>query len=140
MIAKESRINANGDSQATGPPFDAVIESIVTYVYDFTATNLETIEKAKTALIDALGCAIESLHESAELRRLVGPTWMSSRADDGFKLPGTRYELEPLKAAFDLGSMIRYLDHNDAFPGAEWGHPSGKPDPKPLLGLVIRIF
>lgn len=43
---------------------------------------------------------------------------------DGFRLPGTKYQLDIVKGAFDLGTMIRYLDHNDAFPGAEWGHPS----------------
>ena len=58
---------------------------------------------------------------------MIGPGWAGADvAPNGFKLPGTGYQLDPLKGAFDMGSMIRYLDHNDAFPGAEWGHPSGK--------------
>lgn len=107
-------------------PFDGVIIEIVDYAYDFVIQSSTAWVRAKAALLDALGAALESLHTSAECAQIVGPTFPGSApVPGGFRLPGTNYQLDILKGAFDLGAMIRYLDHNDAFPGAEWGHPSG---------------
>ncbi|PYH87636.1 2-methylcitrate dehydratase domain protein, partial [Aspergillus ellipticus CBS 707.79] len=106
-------------------PYDAVIQSIVDYVYDYEITNETAWVRAKLALMDALGAALESIHTSPQCAALVGPAFPSAPGTSGlFRLPGTSYQLDILKGAFDLGAMIRYLDHNDAFPGAEWGHPS----------------
>jgi len=106
--------------------YDAVLVAIVTYVFEYEGPTPAAWTNAKAALIDALGCAFESLETSEECSSIIGPIWAgASTAPTGFKLPGTRFQLDPVKGAFDLGSMIRYLDHNDAFPGAEWGHPSG---------------
>ncbi|KAL5357218.1 MmgE/PrpD family-domain-containing protein [Aspergillus floccosus] len=105
--------------------YDEVISLIVDYVYDYRVQEEKAWVRAKAALIDALGAAIESIHTSAECARLVGPAFPVGPNVSGlFRLPGTSYQLDILKGAFDMGSMIRYLDHNDAFPGAEWGHPS----------------
>lgn len=107
-------------------PYDAVISSIVDYAYDYTPESPAAWARAKATLIDALGCACEGLATSAELASLVGPPVGSPEIlPNGFKLPGTSYQLDIYKGAFDMGACIRYLDHNDAFPGAEWGHPSG---------------
>ncbi|KAF2107794.1 MmgE/PrpD family-domain-containing protein [Lophiotrema nucula] len=112
--------------------YDGIIVQIVDYVYTFEPTSSAAWSRAKVALLDALGCAIESFHSSAECRHLVGPTLGSPRwLPDGVTLPGTAYRLDLLKGAFGVGSMIRYLDHNDAYPGAEWGHPSDN------LGAII---
>lgn len=109
--------------------YDDVLVSIVKYVYEFEVkTDVATValRNAKVALLDALGCAIESHAISDECVRMLGPAWPGAGAvPDGFKLPGTTFQLDPIKGAFDMGAMIRYLDHNDAFPGSEWGHPSG---------------
>ena len=106
--------------------YDQVIVGISDYVYDYQIQSPHAWTCAKIALLDALGCALETLTESEEARALLGPVVPGTTVVDGFRLPGTPYQLDILKGAFDLGSLIRYLDHNDAFPGAEWGHPSGK--------------
>ena len=106
--------------------YDSVIGSIVDYVYDTEIKSEKGLGNAKATLLDALGCAYECLHISEGCRKLLGPVYPSTATvTDGFKLPGTHYQLDMMKGAFDMGVMIRYLDHNDAFFGAEWGHPSG---------------
>lgn len=106
--------------------YDDVLVSIVNYVYEFEVKSDIAWRNARVALLDALGCAIESLEISDECVRILGPVWPGAgTVPNGFKLPGTRFQLDPMKGAFDMGAMIRYLDHNDAFPGHEWGHPSG---------------
>lgn len=106
--------------------YDDVLVRITTYVHEFEVESEVAWRNARLALLDALGCALESLERSDECARIVGTVWPGGGTwRNGFKLPGTQFQLDPLKGAFDLGSMIRYLDHNDAFPGNEWGHPSG---------------
>ena len=114
----------------TKKPFDQIITTIVDYAYEFEIHSVTAWTDARAALLDALGAAFESIHYSSECMRMIGPNLTGeSNVSGGFKLPGTSYQLDILKGAFDLGSMIRYLDHNDAFPGAEWGHPSGNSRP-----------
>ena len=64
---------------------------------------------------------------------MLGPVVAGTTVPNGFRLPGTSHQLDPVKGAFDLGTLIRYLDHNDAFPGAEWGHPSDN------LGALLSV-
>lgn len=107
--------------------FDEVITKIADYVYDFNIESPKAWINAKAALLDALGCAYESLELSTACAKLIGPVYPGTAVvPNGFRLPGTRYQLDILKGTFDMGVMIRYLDHNDAFFGAEWGHPSGR--------------
>ena len=106
--------------------YDEVITKIVDYAYDYQITSAEAWIRAKATLLDALGAAFEGLHTSDELWQFLGPSLPGGAVSGGFKVPGTPFQLDILKGAFDMGAMIRYLDHNDAFPGAEWGHPSGK--------------
>lgn len=112
----------------TEKPYDEVIHIIVDYTYNYETPSAAAVTRAKATLLDSLGVAIESVNTSRECAALVGPLWPNSAApvSSGFHLPGTKFSLELLKGAFDLGAMIRYLDHNDAFAGAEWGHPSGE--------------
>ena len=109
----------------TRQSYDQVLIDVITYVYHHQIGSSRAWSIAKTALLDAIGCALETLDESAEARAMIGPIVVGTIVPNGFRLPGTPYQLDPVKGAFDLGSLIRYLDHNDAFPGAEWGHPSG---------------
>lgn len=109
-------------------PYDQVLVDVVSYVFHYEVTSSRAWERAKIALFDALGCAFETLTESREARDLIGSVVEGTIVPNGFRLPGTSLQLDPVKGAFDLGSLIRYLDHSDAFPGAEWGHPSGKTD------------
>ncbi|PYI00541.1 putative 2-methylcitrate dehydratase [Aspergillus sclerotiicarbonarius CBS 121057] len=109
----------------TQRPYDTIVTQIVDYAYDFDVTRPEAYQRATATLLDAMGAAFEGLTTSADCRELIGPAWPApDQLADGFRLPGTKYQLDVLKGAFDMGLLVRYLDHNDAFPGAEWGHPS----------------
>lgn len=109
----------------TRQPYDQVLVDVIAYVYHYQINSPRAWSCAKAALLDAIGCVLETLDESEEACEMIGPIVAGTIVPNGFRLPGTSYHLDPLKGAFDLGSLIRYLDHNDAFPGAEWGHPSG---------------
>ncbi|KAL9614493.1 MAG: hypothetical protein Q9167_001021 [Letrouitia subvulpina] len=96
--------------------FDKVISNIADYVYDYEIKSEKAWINAKTTLLDALGCAYECLTLSEACRKLVGPVYPgTATVPSGFKLPGTRYQLDISKGSFDMGVLIRYLDHNDAF-------------------------
>ncbi|MCJ1437415.1 hypothetical protein MMC27_006802 [Xylographa pallens] len=102
---------------------DQILVDLVDYLYHYEITSIHALETARFALLDALGCAMETLN-SAECPNFIGPLVPGCVVHNGFRLPGTSYELDPMKGAFDMGALIRYLDHNDGFTGAEWGHPS----------------
>ncbi|OCH85954.1 2-methylcitrate dehydratase [Obba rivulosa] len=112
------------------PPFDAVIQAITDYVFDYEVTSEKAWTRARIAVLDSLGCAIESLPSCASF---IGPVVKGTVVPNGFPLPGTSYVLDPVKAAFDYGALIRYLDHSDAYPGAEWGHPSDN------IGAILPV-
>ncbi|CCL98845.1 uncharacterized protein FIBRA_00851 [Fibroporia radiculosa] len=114
----------------TRPAYDSVIQSIADYVFDYQVTSAKAWRRARVALLDSLGCAIESLPACPSF---IGPVVKGTVVPEGFPLPGTKYVLDPLKASFDLGALIRYLDHSDAFPGAEWGHPSDN------IGAILPV-
>ena len=104
--------------------YDQVLVDITKYVFNHQIESPIAWKRARLALLDALGCAIETINVSSECTQMLGPVVRGTTVPHGFRLPGTSYQLDPVKGAFDLGTLIRYLDHNDAFPGAEWGHPS----------------
>ena len=119
-------MGVNGTLRENDRPYDDVIASIVDYAYNYNIESSVAWRRAKLTLLDALGAALESIHRSQECSRMIRPYLPGDdMVTSGFKVPGTPYQTNILKGAFNLGSMIRYLDHNDAFPGAEWGHPSG---------------
>lgn len=114
----------------TRPPFDGIIQSITDYVFDYQITSANAWKRARLSLLDSVACVLEGVPACASF---IGPTVKGTIVPNGFPLPGTPYVLEPLKASFDLGSLIRYLDHNDGNPGAEWGHPSDN------IGAILPI-
>ena len=119
---------AETPGQSTGGPgeevYDKVLVDITRYIFHHEIESPLAWKRARLALLDALGCAIETASISSECTQMLGPVVAGTTVPNGFKLPGTSHQLDPTKGAFDLGTLIRYLDHNDAFPGAEWGHPS----------------
>ena len=123
-VPQDTEISARQENGLDSGAYDQVLIDITTYVFHYKIDNLLAKDRARVALLDALGCAIETLHTSPECTDIIGPFVPGTIVPHGFRLPGTGHELDPLKGAFDLGTMIRYLDHNDAFGGAEWGHPS----------------
>ena len=106
-------------------PYDKPIFDIAHYIFHYQIDDDAAIQAARIALLDTMGCAIETASKSEECLRLVGPIVPDTMVPNGFRVPGTKYQVDPVKGAFDMGALIRYLDHNDALGGAEWGHPSG---------------
>lgn len=116
------------------PDYDQVIVDITEYVFDYEIKGDRAWASAHSAILDGIGCAIETAAKSKDLSRIIGPISPGTVVPDGFRLPGTSYQLDPVKGAFDLGAMIRYLDHNDALAGADWGHPSDN------LGALLSVM
>ena len=113
--------------------YDDVLVDITTYVFHYEVHSARAWERSRLALLDAIGCAIESLQTNPECANIIGPVVPGTIVPNGFRLPGTAHQLDPVKGAFDLGSLIRYLDHNDMFPGSEWGHPSDN------IGAILSV-
>ena len=120
------------------PPYDQVMVDVKDYVFHYKDISHQARACAQTAVLDALGCAIETVAKSDQCRALIGPSFVAEMPN-GFRLPGTQYRLDPVKGAFDLGTLIRFLDHNDALAGADWGHPSGGYLPECLYLWVVVI-
>lgn len=118
-------LSVHAPSNSMSCPYDKPIVDITQYVFHYQIDDQKAWSAARVALLDAMGCAIETLSTSEECQKLLGPTVPGTEVLNGFRLPGTNLSLDPVKGAFDMGTLIRYLDHNDALSGAEWGHPSG---------------
>ena len=105
------------------PAPDQVIVDIANYVADFTIQSDEAFDTARNCLMDTLGCGFEALDYPA-CTKVLGPVIAGTVVPNGAKVPGTSYQLDPILAAFNIGAMIRWLDFNDTWLAAEWGHPS----------------
>ncbi len=103
--------------------FDQEIIDIVDYVENFQINSDLAYETAWNCLLDTLGCGLEALEYEA-CTKLLGPLVPGTVVRNGVKIPGTSYELDPVQGAFNIGAMIRWLDFNDTWLAAEWGHPS----------------
>ena len=107
----------------TRPKPDKVLTDIADYVAGFRVTSKEAYNTARLCLMDTLGCGLEALEYPA-CTKLLGPIVPGSTVPNGAKVPGTPYQLDPVAAAFNIGAIIRWLDYNDTWLAAEWGHPS----------------
>jgi 2-methylcitrate dehydratase len=108
---------------ALRPAPDDVLVQIADYVANYTITSDEAYRTAHYCLLDTLGCGFEALGYPA-CTKMLGPIVPGTVVPHGAKVPGTPYQLDPVQAAFNLGAMIRWLDFNDTWLAAEWGHPS----------------
>ncbi len=113
-------------------PVDAVITDIVDYVLTYKVTSELAYATARNCLIDTLGCGLEALQYPA-CTKLLGPVTPGTIVPEGARVPGTSYQLDPVQAAFNIGAMIRWLDFNDTWLAAEWGHPSDN------LGGILAV-
>jgi 2-methylcitrate dehydratase len=107
----------------TRPQPDKVLTDIADYVAGFRIDSKEAYQTARLCLIDTLGCGLEALEYPA-CTKLLGPVVPGTVVPNGAKVPGTPYQLDPVTAAFNIGAMVRWLDFNDTWLAAEWGHPS----------------
>ncbi|MCP3028989.1 bifunctional 2-methylcitrate dehydratase/aconitate hydratase [Halobacillus sp. A5] len=112
--------------------FDEVIEKIADYVWREEVGDKESLETAQYVLMDSLGCAMLSLNYEA-CNKLLGPIVPGGTIETGAKIPGRKEMLDPVQAAFNLGTMIRWLDYNDCWLAKEWGHPSDN------LGGILTV-
>ena len=105
------------------PAPDEVLTDIADYALNYKIDSELAYSTAQHCLIDTLGCGLEALEYPA-CTKLLGPIVPGTVVPNGAKVPGTSYQLDPLQAAFNIGAMIRWLDFNDTWLAAEWGHPS----------------
>jgi 2-methylcitrate dehydratase len=112
-----------GIRDASRPQPDQLLQDIAEYVLNFTADSTEARSTARLCLMDTLGCGILALNYPS-CTKLLGPVVPGADMKGGARVPGTAYQLDPVTAAFNIGAMIRWLDFNDTWLAAEWGHPS----------------
>ena len=113
-------------------PFDTIIQQITDYVYDYKIDSELALHTAYYDLLDTIGCGLMALKFPA-CTKLLGPIVPGAVLKNGARVFGTNYELDPVQAAFNIGAMIRWLDFNDTFLAAEWGHPSDN------LGGILAV-
>ncbi len=114
------------------PKADKVLADIADYVGKYEIESAEAYNTARLCLMDTLGCGLEAL-EYAACTKLLGPLVPGTAVQNGARVPGTRFELDPVQAAFNIGAAIRWLDFNDTWLAAEWGHPSDN------LGGILAV-
>ncbi len=114
------------------PPADGEIQAIADYVMAEPRFSDEAYETARYCLMDTLGCGFLALRYPACAKHL-GPIVLGTQVPNGARVPGTQHVLDPVKAAWDIGCIVRWLDFNDTWLAAEWGHPSDN------LGGILAV-
>ncbi|UUZ78268.1 bifunctional 2-methylcitrate dehydratase/aconitate hydratase [Polaromonas sp. P1(28)-13] len=114
------------------PEWDPVIVDIVDYALHYSVKSALAYDTARNILMDTLGCGLEALEYPAACK-LLGPVVKGTVVPHGAKVPGTQFQLDPVQAAFNIGALIRWLDFNDTWLAAEWGHPSDN------LGGILAV-
>lgn len=114
------------------PEYDQEIQDIVDYVLTYQPNSEEAFNTARLCLMDSLGCALLAL-KYPECTKHLGPIVGGTVVPNGARVPGTQLQLDPIKAAWDIGCIIRWLDFNDTWLAAEWGHPSDN------LGGILAV-
>lgn len=114
------------------PDYDSVMSDLVDYVLDQPIDSVLAYDTARLCLMDTLGCGLLAL-QFGECTKLLGPVVPGALLPGGARVPGTTYELDPVQAAFNIGTMVRWLDFNDTWLAAEWGHPSDN------VGAILAV-
>lgn len=125
-------MSSNDIRSAKRPDPDQVLADIADYVCSVPIDSALAYETAHYCLMDTLACGFQALDYPA-CTKLLGPTVPGATLSGGARVPGTSFELEPVMAAFNIGAMIRWLDFNDTWLAAEWGHPSDN------LGGILAV-
>ncbi|MDR5898586.1 bifunctional 2-methylcitrate dehydratase/aconitate hydratase [Halomonas vilamensis] len=114
------------------PEYDVELQKIADYVLNFDSPSPEALDTARYCLMDTLGCGLLALR-FPECTKHLGPLVEGTTVPHGAHVPGTPYRLDPVKAAWDIGAIVRWLDYNDTWLAAEWGHPSDN------LGAILAV-
>src|SRR3712207_316919 len=121
-----------GETNAQRPAPDALLVDIADYVTHYRIDSGEAYDTARLCLMDSLGCMMLALNFPA-CTAMLGPVVPGAEMAGGARVPGTRFELDPVEAAFNIGALVRWLDFNDTWLAAEWGHPSDN------LGAILAV-
>lgn len=121
-----------GVLDATRPDYDELICRLADYAVNYKVESALALETARYCLMDSLGCGLLAL-KYQQCKKLLGPVVPEALLNGGARVPGTDFELDPVQAAFNIGTMVRWLDYNDTWLAAEWGHPSDN------LGAILGI-
>lgn len=126
--------NYSGKAQVDNkrPEPDVVLKNIASYVHNTGITSAEAYETARLCLLDTLGCGLAAL-KYEQPKNLIKPIVPGTIVPNGTKVLGTKYRMDPVKGAFAIGTLIRWLDYNDCWLAAEWGHPSDN------LGGILAV-
>jgi 2-methylcitrate dehydratase len=125
-------VSSQDVKSAERPAPDAALTAIADYARNATIVSQLAYETARYCLMDTLACGFQALKYPA-CRKLLGPLVPGAVMPGGARVPGTSFELDPVQAAFNIGAMIRWLDFNDTWLAAEWGHPSDN------LGAILAV-
>jgi 2-methylcitrate dehydratase len=123
---------SNDIKSAERPAPDPILTAIADYALSYQISSPLAYETAAYCLMDTLACGFQALKYPA-CTKLMGPVVPGATLNGGARVPGTAYELDPIAAAFNIGAMIRWLDFNDTWLAAEWGHPSDN------LGGILAV-
>ncbi|MAI07364.1 MAG: 2-methylcitrate dehydratase [Magnetococcales bacterium] len=115
------------------PDYDDVMMKIADYVMGYNSFSEESLQTARYCLMDSLACGLMALQFDACKKHLGALPFANENVETGVPIPGTHYKLDPVTAAFNIGCMIRWLDYNDTWLAAEWGHPSDN------LGAILAV-
>lgn len=124
-------MSANAD-QNIRPDYDDVLQAIADYTLGYRIKSKEAWNTARNCLMDTIGCGLLALR-FPECTKHLGPLVDGTVVPHGARVPGTPYRLDPVKAAWDIGCIVRWLDYNDTWLAAEWGHPSDN------LGGILAV-
>ena len=125
-------MSAHDYKSAQRPEPDAALVAIADYAQSFSIQSKQAYDTARYCLMDTLACGFQALKYPA-CTKLLGPVVPGALLPGGARVPGTSFELDPVQAAFNIGAMIRWLDFNDTWLAAEWGHPSDN------LGGILAV-
>jgi 2-methylcitrate dehydratase len=125
-------MSAHDIRSTTRPQPDEALVAIGDYARNFTVKSELAYDTARYCLMDTLACGFQALKYPA-CRKLLGPVVPGAVMVGGARVPGTSFELDPVQAAFNIGAMVRWLDFNDTWLAAEWGHPSDN------LGAILAV-
>ncbi|GES62954.1 2-methylcitrate dehydratase [Aspergillus terreus] len=117
---------------AADKAYDPEIKDMADYIHNYNVNSDLAFDTARLVFLDTLGCGLEAL-KFKECAKLLGPVVEGIVVPNGTRVPGTPYQLDPVNGAFNIGAMIRWLDYNDCWLAAEWGHPSDN------LGGILAV-
>ncbi|PLN83572.1 2-methylcitrate dehydratase [Aspergillus taichungensis] len=135
QISRFSTMSALQSAAPAAPanrPYDPEIKDMADYIHKYKIDSDLAFDTARLVFLDTLGCGLEAL-KFKECAKLLGPVVDGTVVPNGTRVPGTPYQLDPVNGAFNIGAMIRWLDYNDCWLAAEWGHPSDN------LGGILAV-